>query len=328
LRQFPDTEKGAILFALPELTRLEIKGRTRDNAWLLVRIPEGFDGWVSARYIVGFDMNAVPVIENPQPVAFVVPTAPPNAPSVAGNITGGTRAIYVSGQAKGNRRNVFTTIGDSLTDTEFFLRPIGGGYNLQSYGYLLPTLQYYLTIGDLPGNSFTHGSQAARAGWSTLHLLDAGMGCGGGNIPLVCELRATRPAVALILIGTNDLPNSTAADYGKRLQRIVEIVIEEGTVPVLSTLPTRSGYEQRVRDYNQQVSALARRLNVPLWDLNRALAALPNQGLGPDGIHLSIPPGGAPATLDFTAENLQYGTTMWNLTALQMLHTLLQQGLY
>jgi hypothetical protein len=53
--------------------------------------------------------------------------------------------------------------------------------------------------------------------------------------------------------------------------------------------------------------------------VNKELVKLPNQGLGPDRIHLSVPPGAPAATVDFTSGNLAYGTTMRNLTALQIL---------
>jgi hypothetical protein len=90
-------------------------------------------------------------------------------------------------------------------------------------------------------------------------------------------------------------------------------------IPVVSTLPPRPDYPQRVTEYNQVVFKLAQEYNIPVWDLNKELVKLPNGGIGPDNVHLSIPPPGSPGTADFTLDNLKYGTTMRNLTALQIL---------
>jgi hypothetical protein len=51
---------------------------------------------------------------------------------------------------------------------------------------------------------------------------------------------------------------------------------------------------------------------------------LPNEGLGPDGIH----PSAAPDSADFTADSLQFGYTVRNLTALQALDALWRLELY
>lgn len=331
LRQYPDTQQGAIMLTLKELTSLDVQGKTADNAWLLVKIPEGYIGWVAAQYVVGFDISAVPVVE-PAPVTYVGPTAPPEAPAVSGNITGGAREIYLRGQNLGNRRNVFTTIGDSITDTPWFLRQFPVSYNLGQYGYLLPTLQYFMAVNDLPGTSFDHISMATKSGWSTLVILDPAYAntvqCLPGEIPVACEMRLRKASIVLIMIGTNDVPMSTADEYRPRLERIIEICIEYGVIPVLSTIPPRVDAPDKVVQYNEVIKATAQRYNIPLWDLYSALIGLPNQGLDGDGVHLSIPPNAPASTTEFTPENLLYGATMRNLTALQMLDTLLNQVMY
>ena len=47
------------------------------------------------------------------------------------------------------------------------------------------------------------------------------------------------------------------------------------------------------------------------------METIPNQGLSSDGLHPSLPPDGAPGR--FSTDNLQYGYTVRNLTALQTL---------
>jgi lysophospholipase L1-like esterase len=140
-------------------------------------------------------------------------------------------------------------------------------------------------------------------------------------------MRVVKPAVALIMIGTNDAPAYPADQYGERLRRIVETCIQNNVVPVLSTLPPRAQFNDNIIAYNPVISAMAQNYGVPLTDLYSALINLPEHGYGPDGIHLSVPPGGASATVDFTPENLQYGTTVRNLTTLQVLDMVWRQVL-
>ncbi|MDZ4766761.1 MAG: SH3 domain-containing protein [Chloroflexota bacterium] len=321
LRQEPGAD-GRVLLNLPSLTLVTLEGRTADDNWLLIRTDSGFAGWVARAFIeTDAPMSAVPSIADPEPVPFVAPTAPPNAPQVA-SAGGGARAIYLRGQGGGNQRGVFTTVGDSLTDSASFLRPLSNGYALGDYGYLLPVIQFY-------AGSFSQGSLAAVAGWGTVSALTPGLGgCGGGATPVTCEMQTRRPAAALILIGTNDAPAFDAGTYGERLRQIIDQTIAANVVPILSTLPPRADVNDNVIAYNATIRALANQYGIPLTDLYAALINLPNRGLSGDGIHLSEPPGGVAASVNFTADNLQYGATMRNLTALQILDTVWKQVLY
>src|SRR5690606_20023243 len=127
-----------------------------------------------------------------------------------------------------------------------------------------------------------------------------------GETPVACEMRVVKPAVALIMIGTNDAPAYPADQYGARLRQIIETCIQYNVVPVLSTLPPRAQFNDNIIAYNQVIAGMAQQYGVPLTDLYSALWGLPDHGYGPDGIHLSVPPGGASAAFDFTAANLQY----------------------
>jgi hypothetical protein len=52
---------------------------------------------------------------------------------------------------------------------------------------------------------------------------------------------------------------------------------------------------------------------------------LPNHGVSEDGVHPSIPPDNNPA--NFSDDNLRYGYTMRNFTALQALDAIWRQVL-
>lgn len=333
LRQLP-TDNGRVMVNLNAGTELRIDGRTADNAWLLITTSEGYEGWIRSNFVELYvDLVDVEAIANPQPVEFIVPPTPEGGVNVVGSIGGGARQIYVTGQAAGNQRNVFTKVGDSLTDSSYFLRAYGsGGYSLRDYGSLLPAIQFFAGGSALGGNPFISGSISARASWGSVSALDPGSAdpgrCNAGETPVACEMRVVKPAAALIMIGTNDAPAYPPDQYGARLRQIVETCIQYNVVPILSTLPPRAEFNDNIIAYNQVITAMAQQYGVPLTDLYSALAGLPGQGYGPDGVHLSIPPGGVAAAYDFTPENLQYGTTMRNLTALQILDTVWRQVLY
>jgi uncharacterized protein YgiM (DUF1202 family) len=321
LRQFPSLD-GTILLNLIAGTELLVRERTTDNAWLLVQLREGYLGWVSTSFVeMGDELATIPVNNNPENVPYFVPPTPEGGPSVT-VIGGGARQIFVTGQQMGNRANIFTTVGDSLTDTPYFLRNLIYGYDLGEYGYLLPVINYF-NADTGQGNAFDRRAISTRAGWSTFSVLEvrgefAGL-CEPSELPIECEYRLTKPSYAIIMIGTNDAPAFPGEQYRANMQRIIDISVQRGVVPILSTLPPRAQYNERIVEYNQVISQLATQYGIPVIDLYSALINLPNRGLDGDGVHLSIPPGAPAATLRFNAENLQYGTTMRNLTALQAL---------
>ncbi|MFN8560948.1 MAG: GDSL-type esterase/lipase family protein [Anaerolineae bacterium] len=331
LRQLPGDD-GRVMLNLNAGTELVIEGRTPDNGWLLIKSADGYEGWVNASFVELYvDLADVEAINNPQPVELIIPPTPEGGVQVVSSVGGGARQIYLNGQAAGNQRNVFTKVGDSLTDTPNFLRALGGSYNLEGYGYLLPVIQFFSGGSALGGNPFVSGSISARASWGSVSALDPGSAdpgrCNSGETPVACEMRVVKPAVALIMIGTNDAPAYPADQYGERLRIIVETCIQANVVPVLSTLPPRAQYNDNIIAYNQVITAMAQNYGVPLTDLYSALVNLPDHGYGPDGIHLSVPPGGAGATVDFTPENLQFGSTVRNLTTLQVLDMVWKQVL-
>lgn len=329
LRQLPSTD-SRILFNMQAGTQLTIQGRTSDSTWVLVAMPEGFVGWTAAQYLdFEGDVAVVQAISNPEPAPLPDIEAPDDTPPV-GIVSGGAREIYLRGQEMGNQRNVFTTVGDSLTDTPYFLRHIPNGYNLGDYGYLLPALQFF-NVDTGYGNAFARKSHAAQAGWaaaSTLELQHTPANCISGETAVECEFRLVKPSVALIMVGTNDAPAFPASTYQANMQRIIDIALQYGVVPVISTLPPRTEFNDRINEYNGVIRSLAATNNIPLWDFHSAVVNLPGGGLNADGIHLSIPPGAPAATMNFTADNLAYGTTMRNLSALQMLNELMQQVLF
>lgn len=334
LRATPGTA-GEILGVLELGSRFYLIGRTQDNKWLqILTIPGNIGGWVSAAFVqtetgTAFARNSL----DPLPVQGTAIEASPTPTSaflasvgVPGYISGlsaTARRIYQRGQQMGNRANVFSKVGDSITAAAQFLYPIGyGQYNLGSYGSLSGVIGFFGAANARAGNSFTNTSLAAVGGWTADKLLWPGNGytevC-GSEIPLVCEYKLVRPAVALIMIGTNDSGSGAAGVYADQLRQIVQITIDMGIVPVLSTIPPKNfdgEQDARVDQWNQIIRATAAQFDIPLWDYYGQMVGLPNRGMSSDGLHPSVQPDGL---ISFTDDGLRYGYTVRNLGALQAL---------
>jgi hypothetical protein len=257
------------------------------------------------------------------------PMQPTTVPLIT-NLTDHNRQIFLRGQQLGNRANVFSKVGDSLTVATYVLYPIGwGAYNLHTHTSLQPVIDYFSAPVAETENSFSHISLAAENGWTTQSVLDPTRAnpqvCQRYETPLLCEYRVMRPTIALILLGTNDVSQLPAEVFRGNLRRIIEISINRGVIPVISTLPDRASYSDQIRVFNGHIRELAREFGTPLWDYGAFMATLTNGGLAADGVHPSWPPGDYAAAADFSPENLQYGYTLRNLTALQVLDDLWRQ---
>lgn len=321
-----------ILTLLDSLTALAIIGRTDTNDWVQVIVPTGDSGWVMAQWVeTDLALDTVPVTgeitaaATGEPVEVVsLPTPPGESVSYPYilNLTDHSRQIFQFGLSLGNRPDVFSKVGDSITISNSFLRPLGwGDYNLREYSNLQAVIDYYSPTLARDDNSFANASLAAQVGWPAQALLNPKTAnpefCWSGEAPLVCEYRWVKPSVALIMIGTNDVPSTPAESFERRLREVIEISLELGVVPIVSTIPPlrRDGTAGRVELLNDIITRLAYEFDVPLWEYHAALQGLPNDGLFSDGVHPSV----GPDPTDFTPENLQYGYAVRNLTALQAL---------
>jgi LysM repeat protein len=303
LRAGPSTD-DTILAHLAALTPLTILQHSADNAWLEVSLTDGTRGWVMAQYVTIGDTTSLSADALPMPEPYL------------GGFTSRAQEIFRLGQSMGNHANVFAVIGDSNSASNLYLGPFDDGYyDLGNYGYLQDTITYFK-------GSFTYTSVAAIVGFDTLKLMDPARAdaskCEAGESPLLCEYRRKRPAVALILIGTNDTMNWQ--HFEANLRPIIEATIAQGIVPVLFTKGDdleSTKYQAPAGYMNDIIKRLSREYNVPLLDLHQVTVKLPNGGFGSDGFHFNVPPDGR--TAFFTGDHMNYGYTIRNLTALQML---------
>lgn len=336
LRTQPNTE-SSVLTNMDAGALLTVIGRSSDSEWLQVIAPNRQRGWAMARFMeVYVDVLRLPVTFGIDPTLRSDEDIPASqfADDVILNITDKAQEIFDRGLTVGNRPNVFSKIGDSLTSATWAFYPIGWGQQqLGEYSYLQPVINNFSSEIIRDGNnSFSNISLAADNQWTTEELLNPALGdpsiCGVNETPLDCEYRISRPSFALILIGSNDVATLDSATYRANLEAILDKTIAHHVLPIVSTLPDRDGYDAQIQELNTIIRQTARQYQIPFWNFNDALSPLPNRGLDPDGLHLSYPPGTLEqweAAANFVGDNLDYGYNMRNLTALQVLDAIWRQ---
>ncbi len=329
LRTEPTTSSETLDFLRPG-TLLTILEQSTDFTWLRVQVvATGQEGWVAAgfvEYVTEDDSNVT--LEASTTTGFS-DTVVEGIPILTG-LSQNTIDIFRKGQAMGNRANVFSKVGDSITFTDYFLDNFGAGvYNLEAYWYLEGAIDYFSSTIARDQDSFQQDSIAAKAGWNAYLLQNPEYAdpalCAVGETPLECEYRHTRPSIALIMLGTNDAGFVDPYAFRVNMEWIVQTSIDHGVIPVISTIPNRLGEPEQVIQFNAIIRDIAARYQIPLWDYSTIMATLPGEGLGPDGIHPSASPAGFVGMADFKASNLVYGFPIRNLTALHILHSIWQQ---
>lgn len=257
---------------------------------------------------------------NPVATAQSVNTLPDFSDTVVSKI----KTIAMIGDVYGNNLTVFAKVGDSITVGERFLYPFGDGdYQLGDYGYLQPVIDAFIQtpVGD--SNSFNTATVAAKVGWAAYNVLSPRSAdpyqCNAGESPLSCEYRIIQPSIAFIMYGTNDAGYRTEDEYRHDMQEIVDLSMQMGVIPILSTIPPQPRVMDRVSAFNTIVRDLAANNELPMIDYAAALIDLPNNGLAYDHVHPSWPPGDEELAAYFTPDNLAYGYTVRNLLTLQML---------
>src|SRR5262249_10915506 len=202
-----------------------------------------------------------------------------------------------------------------------------GALRIGSYSSLQGTVNFFSQAVARTHNSFANLSLAAHGGWTSADPLNAALAspgvCQSGETPLDCELRVVKPSVALIMFGTNDVTWINIDAFRTNLNTIITVCENHGVIPVLSTTLAREdvpGYAGRVDSYNAVIAQTAMARSIPLWNFWAATIGLPNHGLAGDKVHPSVP--GDQNTCFFDNDHLSAGTTVRNLTAVQVLNAL------
>lgn len=328
LRRGPGTQYSPPLALLASDTGIDLSGRTSDSNWFEVVTRDGARGWVSADLITVYREIELPVTwVEPTPVPQVIqnPVAPPPAagqppPSGGGTfaISQRTRQIYQTGRQRGNQPTVFSKVGDSITANQPFLVGYDSNqYNLGPYGGLQATINQFR-------GSFGRTSLSAFEGFNAAAMLDpiwaTDPRCTGGESPLACEVRVMRPSVAIIMLGSVDVQLYSAGEFNTYMSQIVNYLISQGVIPVLTTFPNVSGYYPAESEaFNSVIRSIAAQNQTPLIDLRSVAMGMPGSGVEGDGFHLTHR---GDSFIDLNGEQNQFSMTMRNFMTLQMLESI------
>jgi hypothetical protein len=217
--------------------------------------------------------------------------------------------IYQHGLELGNNPQAFSKVGDCGATPAWFLGDFDRGpkfYRLGDYTALQPTIEYY-------SGSYNRTSLAGKEGFNAASVFtqlwaDRSQ-CLSGETPLACEYRVQRPSLAFIMLGTNDVWHKDS--FEPQMRKIIEYSIANGVLPILST---KADNDEKDSSINATIARLAQEYDLPLLNFWRAVQSLPDQGLQPDGVHITWGPNRFDDKLA-----MQRGWTVRNLTALQAL---------
>ena len=247
-------------------------------------------------------------------------------------ITETARLIFSRGQESGRNPAMFSKVGDSMTASESFLVGFGAeNYDLADSPDLQPLVDFIVAASsDGTANAFNRHNYATELGFSTVSALDPTWAvadvCEANETPLLCEYRNSNASIALVMLGTNDVATLDAPTYDYFLRSVIVETINADVLPVLYTFPVRADVPQEQSIiFNKIIVTIAQDYDLPLVNLYRALADLPNFGVQEDDpLHLTLPtdPDGV---FVFTDETLEAGYTIRNLMTLQTLDSLLRE---
>jgi len=214
--------------------------------------------------------------------------------------------VYALGQELGRDSRVFSVIGDCQSSPTYFLS------KYDENRYTLPEGEEALqeTI-DWYAGSFVHRSITVKNGMTAPGALNPYWSdpdlCETKETPVACEVRLSNPSLALISLGTNWNPSTSQENYIAYLNQIVDILLERGVLPVLSTKAdnTEGDYSR-----NLAMAQVAYDRHLPLWNFWATVQDLPNGGLDKDRENVYL--------------NYQ-GWDIRNLSALELLDSLRQQ---
>ncbi len=195
--------------------------------------------------------------------------------------------IFQKGQALGRDPNRFSVIGDCQAVPFVFMGPFERGELAPSTeeSYLWDAVEHF------PG-SFVRWGMAVRGGFTAASLLTPMQAdphyCKSGETPLTCEYRLQNPAFVFITLETW-LEPKTVDRYDGYLRKIMDYVIERGSVPILLTKADSSEMRNGTHVFNPVIIQVAQDYDVPVVNFWRAAQYLENSGIDPtrEGFHLS-----------------------------------------
>jgi hypothetical protein len=129
--------------------------------------------------------------------------------------------------------------------------------------------------------------------------------------PLAKLLDTYKPQMVVLMLGTNDASAKRPVDaYQADMAKAIDLILERGILPLLSTIPPHIGQPDRAKSYNEALRKLAKNRALPLIDYEREiLKRRPDDWngtlLGKNDVHPTPGVKGTMTTSAPTAENLR-----------------------
>jgi lysophospholipase L1-like esterase len=79
-------------------------------------------------------------------------------------------------------------------------------------------------------------------------------------------LEKHNPEAAVIMFGTNDLGPIELKEYEEKYRQVVDRCLKNGTVPILTTIPPRTGRLDKSRSFAEAVLRIGKDSSVPVID--------------------------------------------------------------
>ncbi|MGB6044779.1 MAG: GDSL-type esterase/lipase family protein [Pirellulales bacterium] len=176
--------------------------------------------------------------------------------------------------------------GDSITNSLAFFAPLEFSHQNTSAAdaEALTWIQQYLPT-DV-WNWQISASNGAAGGTTSSWPLEPTAVPGDRNIDQ--WLANLNPEMAVIMWGTNELHSATpVAEYKARMREITQTVKDNGTIPILTTVPPRHGFTSEAALFADAVRELALEQQVPLIDYHAEIFSR-NPGDSWDGVLVYI----------------------------------------
>ncbi len=192
--------------------------------------------------------------------------------------------IYKQGIAAGMNPHSFSRIGDCQSEPEVFM----GIYDTPDRYYLDNQHKYLQATIEQFAGSFGRVDITARRGFGIASVFSPLMAdpkvCNADESPLACEFRVHKPIIAIISMGTNWCAGCTRS-FDQYLRQVVDFSIQHGVIPVLST---KADDIEGDNSLNADVAKVAYEYDLPMWNFWAAVQYLPNHGLMPDNVYLTV----------------------------------------
>ena len=186
----------------------------------------------------------------------------------------------------GTNPHVLSRIGDCHSEPGVFM----GIYDTTYYS--LADEDLYLTSAiDFFKGSFDKISYSVHSGMNAASVLTTIWAdpytCLDGENSLECEIRINNPSIMFVNLGSNWIPGVNTDVYYGYLSEIVQILLDHGILPILSSKADNVEGDNSINEITAQV---ARDFDIPFFNFWAVAQYLTNRGLDPekDGIHLSV----------------------------------------